>query len=234
MPINAALRRQLTRQGAAFDNSDIPEILNMVFGNTEDNFSLADATFSQVLDLAFQQTMYADTAPHRELIGHFKGVIGTMQATDVSEITKDNPKVLRIRASSTAPIPEERTKRRDAQRAERRDVYNLFYRYGAGIDNDEAVGAVDEHGETFIGLVTLVFEAFPDSDLLETSAIYHDAMLRIADQLRLTPDWETSDFDERHAFGISDVRLGVQTVGSAAGSIERLEFQIEIDWHYPI
>lgn len=156
---------------------------------------------------------------HLLLIRRFKEVIGGLQADNVSEITADNPKVLRIRAAATVPTPKERA-------ANRRDVYNLFYRYGAGVDNDDAVGSVDEHGETFIGLVSIVFEAFPDSDLLETSAIYHDAMQQVADELRLSPD--------SAAFGISDVRLGVQSLTSTAGSIERLEFQIEIDWHYPI
>ena len=155
---------------------------------------------------------------HLQLIRRFKEVIETLRASNVAEITADNPKVLRIRASATVPTPKERA-------ARQRDVYNLFYRYGAGVDNDEFNPGVEFHGETFIGVVTIVFEAFPDTDLLETSAIYHDAMQLIADELRLTPD-----SDE---FGISDVRLGVQSLTSTAASVERLEFQIEIDWYYP-
>ena len=151
---------------------------------------------------------------HRTFIGRFKDVISGLQASNPDEITVDNPKVLLIRASATAPTPQTEK------------VYILYYRYGAGVDNDQAAASVDEHAETFIGIVTLVFQAFPDSDLLETSAIYHDAMQQVADELRLTPDSEI--------YGISEVRLGVQSLTSDAGSIERLEFQIEIDWHYPI
>ena len=233
MPINAALRRQLGRQGADFTDADLIEIFQLALQNTEQGFSFDDDDFSQIIDLSFKQTRYVNALPHSSLIAYFKTVVGTLQQTeempDPNDPDKmilvppsaDDVKVLRIRASATVPTPNKKA-------SNNRDVYNLFYRYGVGVDNDDTIGAVDEHGETFIGVVTIVFEAFdpPNVDLLDTSAMYHDAMVHVADQLRLTP--------ENDVFGISDVRLGVQSLTSTAASIERLEFTIEIDWYYPI
>ena len=76
----------------------------------------------------------------------------------------------------------------------------------------------------FIGLVTIAFDELPGFDLLDTSALYHDAMLLIAQDLRLSPD---SEF-----WGIDDVTVGVETVLDSPAKFERLQFSVNVSWFY--
>ena len=105
-----------------------------------------------------------------------------------------------------------------------KDIPKMWHRYGIAVPNEAFEPGVNFEGKTFIAVIDIAFEKKDKFDLFQTAALYNDAMLVIADDLRLSPD--SPDW------GIDDVRLGVESTLDAPSTKERLRFSLEVDFYY--
>lgn len=151
--------------------------------------------------------------PHKELVDKVAEALGVMKTPGITLDVDGVDVVIRvnnIRASAPAPNP--------------KNPPQMWYRYGIAVPNEEFSPGTSFRGETFVAVIDIAFGKLTDFDLFQTSALYHDAMLVVADNLQLSPDSED--------WGIADVRIGVESILDSPAPTERLRFQLEVDFYY--